>query len=291
VSPTAKGTLLVLGSALMLGTLGLFSRLFYDAGGEPFALLALRFAGVGPALLVLGHLLRERRPTRRGALWGAALGAGQLTIAWALFEGFERAPVALVVLLFYVYPLLVTLAARPLLGEALGREKLAALVIGLAGVALTVGVPESGGAAGILLGLLAGVSLAVVILAARHLMGAQAVGPIGLSGLMFASPLLVVAPWLAVRGADFGPSAEAWGWAAAAVVSAVVPIAFFYAGVRLVGAGTASLLGIGEPFVAVVLAYAVLGESLSALQLVGGALIIGAVALLSVPALRPAPQT
>jgi drug/metabolite transporter (DMT)-like permease len=79
----------------------------------------------------------------------------------------------------------------------------------------------------------------------------------------------------------------AWGAAAGAiVVSGVIPIALFYTGVKLVGAGAASLLGVGEPLAGVLLAYAVLGESLSALQLLGGALIVGAVMLLSVQRLR-----
>jgi drug/metabolite transporter (DMT)-like permease len=111
--------------------------------------------------------------------------------------------------------------------------------------------------------------------------------PVLLSGLMFTSPLLVLVPVAAARGIDLGLPGAAWAAAAGAiVVSAVVPIALFYTGVKRVGAGTASLLGIGEPFAGVLLGYAVLGESLSALQLLGGALIVGAVALLSFQAMR-----
>jgi drug/metabolite transporter (DMT)-like permease len=71
----------------------------------------------------------------------------------------------------------------------------------------------------------------------------------------------------------------------------VIAISLFYTGVKLVGAGTASLLGVGEPLAGVMLAYAVLGESLSALQLLGGLLIVGAVALLGVQARRAAAAT
>ncbi len=45
-----NGYVIVLASALLLGTLGVFSKLFYDAGGEPFTLLVLRFAAGGPLL-------------------------------------------------------------------------------------------------------------------------------------------------------------------------------------------------------------------------------------------------
>ena len=48
-----NGYALVLVSALLLGTLGVFSKLFYDAGGEPFTLLFLRFAAGGPLLILI----------------------------------------------------------------------------------------------------------------------------------------------------------------------------------------------------------------------------------------------
>jgi drug/metabolite transporter (DMT)-like permease len=109
---------------------------------------------------------------------------------------------------------------------------------------------------------------------------------------MFTSPLVVLFPWAAIRGIDLSLSAEAWAAALGAVlVSTVIAISLFYTGVKLVGAGTASLLGVGEPLAGVMLAYAVLGESLSALQLLGGLLIVGAVALLGVQARRAAAAT
>ena len=283
----AYGPLLVVASALLLGTLGMFSKLFYDAGGDPFTLLVLRFAGTGPALLALAFLLRDRLPPRR--ITGAALGMGalQLGAAYALFEGFSRAPVGLVVLLFFVYPLLVTVAAAPLFGEEIGAGRVVVLALGLGGVALTVGVPDSANGVGIALGLAAGVCVACLVLAARHLLTAHPLSPLMLSGLMFTSPLLVLVPVAAGRGIDLGLGGEAWAAAAGAIVlSAVIPIALFYTGVKLVGAGTASLLGVGEPLAGVLLAYAVLGESLAALQLVGGALIVASVILLSAQTIR-----
>jgi drug/metabolite transporter (DMT)-like permease len=277
-----NGTLLVLVSAVLLGTLGMFSKLFYDAGGEPFTLLALRFAGAGPALLALSAVRRDPWPGRRPELTGAALGVLQLAAAAALFEGFARAPVALVLLLFFAYPLLTTVGAALVFGEELGVRRAAVLALGLCGVALTVGVPERANAAGVALGLGAGVSVAALILCARYLVTTGGLPPVLLAGLMFTSPLLALVPWAAVRGIDLTLSAGAWAAAAGAiVVGTVIPISLFYTGVKLVGAGTASLLGIAEPLAGLLLAYLVLGESLSALQLGGGLLIVAAVALLS----------
>ncbi len=60
----------------------------------------------------------------------------------------------------------------------------------------------------------------------------------------------------------------------------------------MVGAGVASILGVGEPLAGVLLAYAVLGESFTALQLVGGLLIVAAVVVLRLQAARtPTPAS
>lgn len=278
---------LVLGSALLLGTLGVFSKLFYDAGGEPFTLLFLRFAAGGPLLVLLALARRERWPARRGVVLGASLGALQLLVAIALFEGFSRAPVALVVLVFFCYPLLVAVAAAALFGEELGPRRIAVLVLGTVGVALTVGVPESANGAGIALGFVAGVCVAALVIGARALTTTGGVAPLVLCGLMFTSPLLVLLPVSAVRGVDLSLGGEAWLWAAGAVVlSVVIPIALFYTGVQRAGAGAASILGVGEPLASVLLAYLVLSESLTWLQLLGGLLIIAAVVVLSLSQAR-----
>ena len=281
-----NGYALVLVSALLLGTLGVFSKLFYDAGGEPFTLLFLRFAAGGPLLVLIALARRERWPARRGIALGASLGALQLCVAFALFEGFSRAPVGLVVLVVFCYPLLVAVAAAVLFGEELGSRRVAVLALGTIGVALTVGVPESASATGIALGLVAGICVAGLVIGARALTTTGGIAPLVLCGLMFTSPLIVLLPVAAASGVDLSLGGEAWLWAAGAVVvSVVIPIALFYTGVQRVGAGAASILGVGEPLASVLLAYVVLSESLTWIQLLGGLLIVAAVVVLS---LRPA---
>ena len=69
-----------------------------------------------------------------------------------------------------------------------------------------------------------------------------------------------------------------WGWLAClAVVSTVTPIVLFFAGLKRVGPTTASILATVEPLVTVLLAFLVFGETLGAVQLVGGALVLAAV--------------
>lgn len=284
------GYVLVLGAACLLGTLGVFSKLFFDAGGDPYTLLFLRFAVAGPALGLIALARRDPFPPRRTALLGASLGVFQLGVAYALFEGFARAPVALVTLLFFAYPLLTAVGAAFVFGEPLGPRRLGVLAIALAGIALTIGVPESANWVGIVLGLAAAIGVACLILSSRFLMTRQALAPIVLTSLMFTSPILALLLAWPARTPNFSLDAEAWLWAACAVlIPAVLAIALFYTGISRTEAGVAGLLSSVEPLVSVLLAYWVLGESLSALQLVGGSLIILACVLLSLQAMPRGP--
>lgn len=279
-------------AAACFGTLGVFSKLFYDAGGEAWTLLFLRFAVTGPVLVVLALALRERPPNRRVALLGASLGIFQIGVAYALFEGFERAPVALVTLLYFAYPLITAVGASLLYKEELGPRRAVILAVALAGVALTIGIPDSANWVGIVLGLVAGLCVSVLILSSRYLMVARGVSPIALSALMFTSPAILLALLIPARAPSFDLSGEAWGWAVAAVfVAAAIPITLFYSGVRRAGATAAGLLSTVEPVVSVLLAYAVLGESLSTLQFIGGTLIIISVIALSLEGSRSVSRT
>ena len=90
-------------------------------------------------------------------------------------------------------------------------------------------------------------------------------------------------------GPELGFSAAGWGWVGAiALVCTVAAILLFFAGLARVGPSTAAILSTLEPVVTVGLAAAVFGESLSAVQLLGGALVLGAVVVMQWPARRSA---
>jgi drug/metabolite transporter (DMT)-like permease len=276
-----SGRLLVLLAATCFGSLGVFSKLFYDAGGDAYTLLFLRFAFTGPAFLALALLLGERIPGWRVGVAAAGLGVFQFGAGYGLFEGFSRAPIALVTLLYFAYPLVTAVGAAALLRERIGPRRAAILAVALAGIALTIGIPESATWAGIVLGLIAGLCVAALILSSRLLLTRSALSPFLLCGLMFTSPAIGLALAVPASEPDLSLGAEAWGWALCAVfVSAVLPLGLFYTGVQRTDASVVGLLSSAEPVVSVLLAYAVLDESLGPLRLLGGALIVTSVAAL-----------
>lgn len=269
------------------GTLGVFSSLFYDDGGNPWTLLFLRFVVTGPVLAIVAVVLGESWPGHRLALIGASLGVFQFGIGFGLLEGFERAPVALVSLLYFAYPLMVAVGAMLIYREGLSARRGIILAVAMTGVALIIGIPDSTNGAGILLGLVAAVCVTGAVLSSQRLMTTDGVSPIVLSALMFTSPAILFVLLIPVRSPDFGVSSAAWGWALGAVfIAAAFPIACFYTGVKRVGASVAGLLSTAEPLVTVMLAYIVLDESLTVVQLAGGGLIVISVAALSLEGRR-----
>ena len=135
---------------------------------------------------------------------------------------------------------------------------------------------------GTLLGLTAAVVYSIYILSSEGV--AERVGPLMLSALVCTG----AATTLTLAGAVGGQihlgdvSAEGFGWLAGiAVVSTVGAVGLFFAGLRRVGPTTASILSTAEPVTTVLLAFLAFGESLSAVQLAGGGLVIAAVLVLS----------
>src|SRR5260370_7934181 len=122
------GVLLIIISAASFGTLPIFTRLAYRAGAEPVTLLALRFA---LASIVMVAIIAARKipfPRGRTLLGLVLMGAiGYVGQSLAYFTALTMASAALVALLLYLYPPLVTLLSAIFLKEHLTLAKLSSL--------------------------------------------------------------------------------------------------------------------------------------------------------------------
>ena len=154
----------------MFGANGVQSHWFRSTGGSTPTLIAMRYVFGALLLAGVGLALRTRFPSWRMAAAATLSGFIHVGFTACLLYGFEVSSVALTVLLFYTYPLLVAIGGSALYGEPLGGRRLALVVLGIAGVALAVGTPGNVNVAGVLLGLGAGLGNAVLILGNQALM-------------------------------------------------------------------------------------------------------------------------
>jgi drug/metabolite transporter (DMT)-like permease len=271
------GVLLIAISAASFGAMAIFTHYAYASGANVIGLLAVRFSLAAVALMVV---MRVRRigipPWSRVAGLAAMGGIGYAGQSFTFFTALNYAPASLVALLLYLYPMFVTVLAAVFLHERLTP---AALVLCSVGAGLTVGgAGLSGGSA---LGVLLGVSSAVIYsiyitVGARVTRG---VDPLACTTVICTAAAVVYAG-MAVAG-----------WAASLAIaglSTVVAILAFFAGLQKLGAAQASMLSTLEPVVTVVLAALLLGESIGTTQMIGGALILAGVLWLTRADAKPA---
>jgi drug/metabolite transporter (DMT)-like permease len=275
-----EGLLLCLLSAAGFAAMPIFARQAYATGIELTPLLALRFVMAAAMLWALVLLRRRPLGSPRGLALGAALGFGGYALQAGLYFGaIQRIDVGLASLLLYAYPSFVTLAAFALRRESPTRRKLGALGLASSGVILVLaggtGAIDPVGAA---MALACAGFYTVFILGSERASAKVPAVPFAASVATGAAVTFAIA---ALFTGGVQASGEGVMWAAViALVSTVIPIVLFTAGLARVGASTTAIASAVEPALTVALAWLVLGETLGPFQLAGGALVLSAVVLL-----------
>jgi drug/metabolite transporter (DMT)-like permease len=284
----ARGLALVALSTLAYGVLPIFVKIAYAAGVTGVPMLAWRY-GIA-AILVAATTRVTRLPLRdRARLW--AIGLVFVFNSITYFRALESIPASVTALVLYTYPVIVALLAAAAGVEPLTPRGLLAAAAAFAGCALTAGGAPAGRPlppSGIAWALAAAVIYAsYIVLSGRFGRGV----PARVLALHLAQVAAIACAGLALAGPGLALPRDPRAWAAVAgsgVVSTVVAMTAFLAGMAIVGPTRASVLSSLEVIVTLVLAVAVLGERLAPLQWAGAALILGAVAFQNLPALRRA---
>ncbi len=276
--PSLAGTLAVILAGACYGAIPVFARLAHDAGVDSAGMVFLRFALAALMLVLWMRTTRLAWPRGRTLVALAAMGAvGYTGMSLCFFGALRTVPAGTVSLLLYLYPALVLAISALLFGEALTRRRIVALILSLAGLAVTVGAGYGGDAAGLALGVGSALFYSVyVVVGGRY---AWRVHPLAATTVVMCAGAVSNGALLMASGSLTLPQGAA-GWAGVlllALVSTVVATALFLSGMARVGASRASLLSTSEPLFTLLFAAALLGEPMGASQLVGGALIIAGV--------------
>ncbi|MBD5804559.1 putative DMT superfamily transporter inner membrane protein [Azoarcus sp. Aa7] len=264
-------------SASAFGAMAIFARFARDSGADVVTVLFLRF--VISAVLMSAVMLATRRrwPSARNAAILAAMGGvGYVAQSYAFFEALNFASAGLVALLLYLYPVLVTVLGAAFLRQRLTTGRVLAVLTALAGTALTIGGELSGRPLGVILGVSAALIYSVYILVGNRVMSQEA--PLASATVVMMAAAVVFGGLIGVSGAAWPQGAA--GWVAVlliAVVSTVIAMVSFFVGLQKLGAADAACLSTLEPVVTFVLAAIFLGEAIDLNQVLGGAVILGAV--------------
>jgi probable blue pigment (indigoidine) exporter len=243
--------------------------------GRPLTASLLRALPVGVAMLAW---TRERP---HGIWWMRLFVLGALNFSifwWLMFVAAYRLPGGVASVLISTQPLAVLVLAAALVGAPLRLTALAAALGGVVGVALLVLRP---GAAldpiGIAAGLGGALSMALgTVLAKRWQPPAPALT--FTAWQLVAGGLLLLPPALLLEPALPAPTLrEVAGIVWLALFGAAVSYVLWFRGVARLGPAAASPLVLLSPVTAVIIGWLALGQTLTALQLAGMALVLASV--------------
>ena len=286
---TATGVVLVIISSVSFGAMALFARFAYADGVTPISLLFIRFTLAAVIMIGIARMRGEAMPRGRTLLGFALMGGvGYVGQSLSFFTALTMANAGLVALLLYLYPAIVALLSAIFRGERLTGYRVFAVVLALAGTALTVGPQLDARPLGVLLGIGAALIYSVYIMAGTSLLRGAA--PIASSAVILSAAAVVFGGLALTQGVTLPTGPGGWiGVAGVAIVATVVAVTTFLMGLKLIGPTRASVLSTLEPVTTVVLAALLLGEPIGPWTAVGGALILAGALMLSLSR-RPVPS-
>ncbi|TYK44962.1 EamA family transporter [Actinomadura decatromicini] len=285
----AWGVGLTVFSSVCFGASGPFGKAVIEGGLSPLQAVWLRMAAAALVLVPLAALLRRRaltRGLRRDLVPVAAYGVVGIAGCQAFyFLAASRLPVGVAILLEFCGPVMVLAWLRIVRRAPVHRTAAGGVAVALAGLVLVVQVWQGLGLdpVGLAAGLAAAACQAAYFLIVDRLAGR--VDPIVLtaSGSVVAVAALtaIAAPWtlpwdvLPAHVAVGGHTAPGWALIAwIGLVSTVLAYLTGVAGLQRLPAQVGGAICYTEAVAAALIAWAVLGETLTPAQLAGGAIVL-----------------
>jgi probable blue pigment (indigoidine) exporter len=279
--PVSQSRLTELGpgivAAISFAVADVFSKVALIAGMDVLSLSTFR--SVFSVLFMIGWFWLQPPPvayTARQRWIGLGIGVLFAGIVFGLFKAIELATVPIAILSYFIYPLL-----TGIIGALIGIDKLTwrgaiAAIVAFAGLALMVGAqPGAAALGGIAFALGAGCLRTAVLLITRAALAGADSRLLTWYSLVSSTSIFVLfslATW------NWNAPQSGTGWFALLVVSVTVTIAVLtlFMSINRIGPFRSALIMNLEPLLATILSAPLLGEVLTPLQFVGGAIMLGA---------------
>ena len=274
------GVALVLVSAACFAALGVLTQLAFRAGVPVLGLLWGRYLIAAAVLWLLVAALHRPLPSCRGTLVAVALGAGYSVQALLFAASLRHLQAGLADLLYFAYPALVAVGAAALRRESWSRRRAVALVAAGAGISLALAGGGAVSPLGVALALVAALGYAAYVLASASLL--NGVDPLALAALLCSGAAIVFGGDALAHG-ELIPRFGLDGLLlviAVALLSTVLGIGAFLAGVRRLGPSRASIVSSAEPALTALFGFAVLGDRLGPVQVLSVGFVLASVAIL-----------
>ena len=270
--------LMLMVSMAIFGTLGVFVRNIPVSSGELALYRAILAAAIiGIFLLATKQKIPFANMKKEVPLLlasGAAMG-----INWILlFEAYQYTSVSVATLSYYFAPVIVTAVCPILFWEKLTGKQILCFAMSTVGLVMITGIGEMSGGRdliGIGFGLGAAVFYAAVILLNKFIKNVEGIHR---TFLQFLAAIVVLVPYVAMSGGFTLGSLDGIGWVNLLIVGLIhtgVTYCMYFSALKELPGQKAAILSYMDPLVAVLVSVTILGEKMTAWQVVGGILILG----------------
>ena len=286
-SAAAKGYLSVVAAAILWASCGTAGKALFNAGMSPFILVQTR---VTLASLIMASVLMLWKPsllrlTRRDMGFFLVFGSVFMALMQlSYFMAISKIQVAAAILVQYLAPVIVAVFSMIFWHERVTAKKVTALILSIAGCYLVVGGYSlellSVNREGIIWALLSAIAFASTTLLGEK--GMQRHDPwtsLTYALLFSALTLNVLQKPLIILSESY--SIKQWASIMYIVVfGTLIPFGLYLVGVNYIRSTRTIITATLEPIAAAFMAFFLLGESLSVLQMAGGVSVIAAIILL-----------
>ncbi len=274
----------LLAYATSFAMVGVCTALALQGGSTPLTVVTLRALGTIAIFFAYFRLAGvSLAMTGRERAIATAIGVPLCVNTYSINLAISEIPVPLVVLIFYLWPAITTIASWLLGSERFHRRGLLGLVLAFAGVALALDVDFTAAQAeGVWLALVSALTWSLVFLLTHHFFRGRDTRPMMLHMTLMAA---VVFALISLATGTFTLPERPGGWSGLAGVAffyAFGMIGVFAATVRLGPMRTGFFMNF-EPIASVLLSALILGQTLAPVQLAGAALVIAALFLFRPP--------
>lgn len=286
------GALLVFTGAVLFSAKAVTVKLCYNYGVDSISLLTLRMAFSLPFYIVILFIYNRKNPSAKvsNKNWFNILFLGIIGYYGASyfdFTGLEYITAGLERLILFIYPTMVVIISSILFKRPIKRNQVLALVLTYAGILFAVVHDLNANQNNVLIG--GTLIFFSAVTYAMYLVGSEKLIPL-LGTVRFTAYAMIVSTVAVVVhyifsndiSVVFHLDTEVYLFALfMAVFSTVIPSFFISEGIRMIGSGSASIIGSIGPVSTIILAYIFLGEEISIYQILGTVLVLVGVLIVS----------
>jgi drug/metabolite transporter (DMT)-like permease len=291
----ALGFALVLLSSLGFSMAPTFSKRAYESGANTVGVLIVRFTIAAVLMFLIRQFSSGQRvwPKPRLILDLFMLGAiGYSGAAFFYFTAIENMSTGVSIVIWYIYPVFVVLIGWAIFKTKPKRQTIFSLVSAMIGVAITAGQPGNATTKGVILVLLSSLTYTFYTLSGSRSFKKTDLYT-GVTFVMTGAASTFWLYWLLAPSTTpvlFPQHTSGWVWIGAlAIFATVSSTSTLFAGLKILGPNTTSVVNTVEPVLNIVAGILFLNEVFSLQQGVGAVFVVGALLYLGIHETRSQP--